>query len=238
MNPDRDTLRERVAVITGGASGIGAATAAQLAARGAHVTVSDLAASTSPVVDGVTAVTADVRRYADMTALRDDVIARHGRIDIVVANAGIADWGPFAEGDPERWHDVLATNVLGVALTLRALIPTLQERGAGHVIITASISGRVTYIGEPIYIASKWALVGLGRTLRKELAPAGIRVTLVEPGIVDTPLVSATEEGRRELAGVRALSPDDVADAIVYALERPRHVDIDELMLSPLGQTM
>jgi NADP-dependent 3-hydroxy acid dehydrogenase YdfG len=238
MSAAPDRLRGRVAVITGGASGIGAATAARLAARGVHVTVSDRSVPAAPVLDGVTAVTGDVRRYADMTALRDAVLARHGRIDIVVANAGITDWGAFAEGDPERWRDVLDTNVLGVAMTLRALVPSLQERGAGHVVITASISGRVTYVGEPIYIASKWALVGLGRTLRKELAPSGIRVTLVEPGIVDTPLVSATEEGRRELAEVRALSPDDVADAIVYALDRAPHVDIDELMLSPLGQAL
>jgi 3-hydroxy acid dehydrogenase / malonic semialdehyde reductase len=238
MSAGRDTLRDRVAIITGGGSGIGAATAARLVARGAHVTVSDLAVSQAPVVDGVTAVTADVRRYEDMTALRDAVLERHGRIDLVVANAGIADWGSIAEGDPDRWRDVLETNVLGVALTLRAFVPTLVEQGAGHVVITASISGRVTYLGEPIYIASKWALVGLGRTLRKELAPSGIRVTLVEPGIVDTPLVSATEEGRRELAQVKALHPDDVADAIAYAVERPPHVDVDELMLSPLGQTM
>ena len=238
MSAAPDRLRGRVAVITGGGSGIGAATAARLAARGAHVTVSDLAVSAAQPVDGVTAVKADVRRYADMTALRDAVLARHGRIDVVVANAGTTDWGPFAEGDPERWRNVLDTNVLGVAMTLRALVPSLQERGAGHVVITASISGRVTYVGEPIYIASKWALVGLGRTLRKELAPSGIRVTLVEPGIVDTPLVSGTEEGRRELEQVRALSADDVADAIVYALDRPPHVDLDELMLSPLGQTM
>jgi NADP-dependent 3-hydroxy acid dehydrogenase YdfG len=233
-----EALTGRVAVITGGASGIGAATAARLAAQGAHVTVSDLAADGATARDGVTTVRADVRSYADMTALRDGVLERHGRVDVVVANAGIADWGTIAEGDPDRWRDVLETNVLGVALTLRAFVPALVAQRSGHVVITASISGRVTYVGEPIYIASKWALVGLGRTLRKELAPAGVRVTLVEPGIVDTPLVSGTEEGRRELAEVRALGPQDVADAIVYALSRPGHVDIDELMLSPVAQTL
>jgi NADP-dependent 3-hydroxy acid dehydrogenase YdfG len=238
MSAAPDRLRDRVAVITGGGSGIGAATAARLAARGAHVTVSDLTVPPAQVVDGVTAVRADVRRYADMTALRDAVLARHGHIDVVVANAGIADWGPFAEGDPERWRDVLDTNVLGVAMTLRALVPALQERGAGHVVITASISGRVTYVGEPIYIASKWALVGLGRALRKEVASSGIRVTLIEPGIVDTPLVSGTEEGRAELAQVRALEPEDIAGAVLFALERPEHVDIDELVISPREQAM
>jgi NADP-dependent 3-hydroxy acid dehydrogenase YdfG len=123
-----------------------------------------------------------------------------------------------------------------VAHTVRATLPTLVAQGSGHVVITASISGRVTYVGEPIYIASKWALVGLGRALRKEVAPAGIRVTLIEPGIVDTPLVSGTEEGRRELALVRALDPADVARGVVFALAQPEHVDIDELMISPREQ--
>jgi NADP-dependent 3-hydroxy acid dehydrogenase YdfG len=233
-----DELRGRVAIVTGGVSGIGAATAARLASAGAHVTVSDLADAPAAPAPGVTAVRADVRRFADMAALRDAVLERHGRIDVVVANAGISDWGSIADGDPDRWRDVLETNVLGVALTLRAFVPVLVEQGDGHVVITASISGRVTYVGEPIYIASKWALVGLGRTLRKELAPSGIRVTLVEPGIVDTPLVSATDEGRAELAQLQALSAGDVADAIAYVLSRPANVDIDELMLSPVRQTL
>jgi NADP-dependent 3-hydroxy acid dehydrogenase YdfG len=238
MSEANERLRGRVAIITGGTSGIGAATASGLVAAGAHVVVSDLEAASVAKTAGITVVQADVRRYEDMVALHDAAIAGHGRVDIVVANAGIADWGSIAEGDPQRWREVLDTNVLGVAHTLRAVTPTLIAQQAGHVVITASISGRVTYVGEPLYIASKWALVGLGRTLRKELAPAGVRVTLVEPGIVDTPLVSGTAEGRAELEQVRALHPEDVADAILYALSRPAHVDVDELMLSPLEQLL
>jgi NADP-dependent 3-hydroxy acid dehydrogenase YdfG len=227
-------LRDRVAVVTGGTSGIGAATATRLLDAGAHVVVSDLDSAAAPA--GVTFMRADVRSYDDMTALHDAALERHGRLDIVVANAGVADWGSIAGGDPDRWREVLDTNVLGAAQTLRALVPALVAQGRGHVVVTASISGRVTYVGEPIYIASKWALVALGRTLRKELAPAGVRVTLIEPGIVDTPLVSSTEEGRRELAQLEALRPDDVADAILYALSCPDRVNIDELMLSPVEQ--
>jgi len=229
-----EQLRDRVAVVTGGTSGIGAATATRLVDAGAHVVVSDLEPAAARA--GVAFVRADVRSYDDMTALHDAALERHGRLDIVVANAGVADWGSIAEGDPDRWREVLDTNVLGAAQTLRALVPALVAQGRGHVVVTASISGRVTYVGEPIYIASKWALVALGRTLRKELAPAGVRVTLIEPGIVDTPLVSSTEEGRRELAQLEALRPDDVADAILYALSCPDRVNIDELMLSPVEQ--
>jgi NADP-dependent 3-hydroxy acid dehydrogenase YdfG len=233
-----ERLDGRVAIVTGGASGIGAATAAQLVQAGAQVVASDLGGASRSPGDEHALVDADVRRYDDLVALHAVALERHGRVDIVVANAGIADWGSVAEGDPERWRAVLETNVLGVAHTLRAVTPTLIARGSGHVVITASISGRVTYVGEPLYIASKWALVGLGRALRKELAPRGVRVTLVEPGIVDTPLVSNTAEGRAELAQLQPLQAEDVADAILYAVTRPAHVDVDELMLSPTAQTL
>jgi NADP-dependent 3-hydroxy acid dehydrogenase YdfG len=238
MSIAEDRLRDRVAIVTGGTSGIGAATASRLVAAGAHVVVSDLESPDAAAPPGVTVVKADVRRFGDMVALHDAALEQHGRLDIIVANAGIADWGTISDGDPDRWQAVLDTNVLGVANALRAVTPTLIAQKDGHVVITASISGRVTYVGEPIYVASKWALVGLGRTMRKELAPAAIRVTLIEPGIVDTPLVSGTPEGRDELAQLQALGPDDVADAILFALSRPPHVDIDELMLSPLDQVM
>ena len=125
------------------------------------------------------------------------------------------------------------TNVLGTAFTIRATLPTLLRQRSGHIVITASTSGRTTYIGEPIYIASKWALVGLGRALRKEVAGSGIAVTLIEPGTVNTPLVSGTEEGRRVLEGIRALEPQDVARAVAFVLGQPAHVDIDELMITP-----
>jgi len=127
---------------------------------------------------------------------------------------------------------------LGVAFTVRATLPTLLQSRAGHIVITASISGRMTYVGEPIYIASKWALVGLGRALRKEVAPAGIRVTLIEPGIVDTPLVSDTVQGREELAQLQALAPHDVARGVGFVLTQPDHVDIDELVISPREQAL
>jgi NADP-dependent 3-hydroxy acid dehydrogenase YdfG len=235
-------LDGKVAIVTGGARGIGAAISRALVERGAAVVVGELSADraaefarSSP---GVTAHACDVRDFAQVTALHDHALDANGRLDFVIANAGVTDWGLMSDGDPERWRAVIETNVLGVAYTIRATLPTLLAQGHGHIVITASISGRVTYVGEPIYIASKWALVGLGRALRKEVAPSGIRVTLIEPGIVDTPLVSGTEEGRAELAHVRALEPEDIAGAVVFALGRPEHVDIDELVISPREQAL
>jgi NADP-dependent 3-hydroxy acid dehydrogenase YdfG len=234
-------LSDRVAVITGGGRGIGAAIALQLADQGVRVVVGDL--REQPGTDdraghSVTTRSCDIRRYEDLVALHDAALAEYGRLDYVVANAGIADSGSMSDGDPDRWREVLETNILGTAFTIRAMLPTLLRSGGGHVVITASISGRVTYVGEPIYIASKWALVGLGRALRKEVAGAGVRVTLIEPGIVDTPLVSETKEGRRELTQVRPLSPEDVARTVAFVLAQPEHVDIDELVISPSAQAM
>jgi NADP-dependent 3-hydroxy acid dehydrogenase YdfG len=171
-----------------------------------------------------------------MSGISGKVRDEFGRLDFVVANAGITDWGSMSDGDPQRWRDVIDTNVLGVAQTIRATMPGLVAQGRGHVVITASISGRTAYVGEPIYIATKWALVGLSKALRKEARPAGVRVSVIEPGIVDTPLVQQTAEGAAELAAVRALDPQDVARMVTFVLEQPAHVNIDEIMVSPLGQ--
>ena len=231
-----------VALITGGARGIGEAMAVELAAGGARVMVGELVQERAEAVAerlgarGISARVCDVRRYEDVVALHDAALAAHGKLDFVVANAGVTDWSSMSEGDPERWRDVIETNVLGTAFTIRATLPTLLRQGSGHIVITASTSGRTTYVGEPIYIASKWALVGLGRALRKEVAGSGIGVTLIEPGIVNTPLVSGTEEGRRELEQVRALEPEDVARSVAFVLSQPAHIDIDELMITPREQ--
>jgi NADP-dependent 3-hydroxy acid dehydrogenase YdfG len=237
-------LAGKVAVITGGGRGIGAAIALNLAGQGARVVVGELEPerAKAPSRDGgaksIVAMACDVRKFEDLVALHDAALSEHGHIDYVIANAGVTDWGLMSDGDPDRWRAVLETNVLGTALTIRATLPTLLRAGRGHIVITASISGRVTYVGEPLYIASKWALVGLGRALRKEVAGSGIRVTLIEPGIVDTPLVSGTDEGRRELAQLRALRPEDVAEVVAFALAQPDHVDIDELVISPTEQVV
>jgi NADP-dependent 3-hydroxy acid dehydrogenase YdfG len=244
MSPDAGELTGTVGLVTGGLSGIGAAITAELRGHGASVVAVDKNAHPGPApappgtspVPAVQEIAADVRDFATMCDVTGRVREEFGRLDFVVANAGITDWGSMSDGDPQRWRDVIDTNVLGVAQTIRATMPILVAQGRGHIVITASISGRTAYVGEPIYIATKWALVGLGKALRKEARPAGVRVSVIEPGIVDTPLVQQTAEGAAELAAVRALEPRDVARVVAFVLGQPGHVNIDEIMISPLGQ--
>lgn len=244
MSPEAGDLTGTVGLVTGGVSGIGAAIMAELGGRGATVIAVDRDAhpEVAPKPPGnapepaTREVAGDVRDFATMCSISGKVRDEFGRLDFVVANAGITDWGSMSDGDPQRWRDVIDTNVLGVAQTIRAAMPILIEQGRGHIVITASISGRTAYVGEPIYIATKWALVGLGKALRKEARPAGVRVSIIEPGIVDTPLVRQTAEGAAELAAARALDPQDVARVVTFVLEQPTHVNIDEIMISPLGQ--
>lgn len=246
MSPSTAGLNGAVGLITGGVSGIGAAITAELRGRGATVVAVDRYAQPAPAAAAPQSASAqptrevagDVRDFTAMAAISDHVHAEFGRLDFIVANAGITDWGLMSTGDPERWHDVIDTNVLGVAHTIRAALPVLVAQGHGHVVITASISGRTTYVGEPIYIATKWALVGLGGALRKEVGPAGVRVSLIEPGIVNTPLVQNTAEGAAELAAARPLDPEDIARAVAFVLEQPAHVNIDEIVISPLAQQL
>ncbi len=244
MSPNAGDLSGAVGLVTGGVSGIGAAITVELRGHGATVVAVDRnahpgaapASSQTPPAQAGWEAAGDVRDFATMSGISGKVRDEFGRLDFVVANAGITDWGSMSDGDPQRWREVIDTNVLGVAQTIRATMPVLLAQGRGHIVITASISGRTAYVGEPIYIATKWALVGLSKALRKEARPAGVRVSVIEPGIVDTPLVQQTPEGAAELAAVRALDPQDVARMVTFVLAQPAHVNIDEIMVSPLGQ--
>jgi NADP-dependent 3-hydroxy acid dehydrogenase YdfG len=178
----------------------------------------------------------DVREYAQVAALAGLALERFGRIDVLVANAGIADQSGADKADPERSKAIVETNLLGTIYAVRAVLPSMLERGSGHIFVTASISGREAYPGESVYIASKWGLVGFGHALRQEVADAGVRVTLVEPGIVDTPLTRDNPAVRPLLEAVHPLRPEDVSEAIIYAFRQPAHVVVSELTLRPLRQ--
>jgi NADP-dependent 3-hydroxy acid dehydrogenase YdfG len=114
----------------------------------------------------------------------------------------------------------------------------MQAQGSGHILITASVSGRESYVGEPVYVASKWGQVGFGHALRLELMETGVRVTLIEPGIVDTPLTRDNPKVRPLLEATEPLSPEDVARAVVYAFRQPEHVNVSEIVVRPRRQQL
>ena len=238
------TLGGRVAIITGAGSGIGEATAEALGRLGLRlVLVGRREALIRAVAErleasGVEAlpVVADVREFADQARVVAEALERFGQVDIFIANAAVADFGPVDQADPAMFHDVITTNVLGVLYGARAVLPAMYERGSGHVVIVSSGSGRSTYVGEPAYVASKHATVAFADCLRMEAAPHGVRVSVIEPGLVETPLIHVWEGSDDLVVGVTPLAAADVARAIVFAVDQPASVLVFEIALRPTSQ--
>jgi NADP-dependent 3-hydroxy acid dehydrogenase YdfG len=227
-----------VLLITGASSGIGAATARAAASKYRLVLAArreeelQKLASELGGVERAIAVRCDVTEWDEMQALAATALERFGRIDAVFANAGFGATRGFLEESPEHWRSMVLTNVYGVALTIRATLPHLLERGDGHFLVTSSIAGRRALPGS-LYSATKWAATAIGESLRAELRQMhdnkGIKVTLIEPGMVDTPFF----ENR---PGEWALKDEDIARAVMYALEQPAGVDVNEILIRPTSQ--
>jgi len=229
---------QRVLFVTGASSGIGAATARRAVRAGDRVVLAarreQVLASLVEELGGAEralAVRCDVTEWDQVTAAVDAALERFGRIDVVFANAGFGAKRGFTEESVEHWRSMILTNVLGVALTIRATLPHLLERGDGHYVLTSSIAGRRSLPGS-LYSATKFAVTGIGQSLRGELREihgnSSIRVTLIEPGGVETPFFEQPGSGR--------LEPDDVARAVLYAIDQPPHVDVSELLILPSAQ--
>jgi NADP-dependent 3-hydroxy acid dehydrogenase YdfG len=229
-------LSGAVGLVTGGTSGIGAAVVRQCAAGGARVAY---CARHEPLSapDGETSFhRADVLDYDALDKMCAATRKRWGRLDFLVAAAGLTHQGSLSDADPSAWRPVIRTNVLGTAYPIRAAVRGLCDQGSGHVVLVSSVAGRSIHPGEPIYLASKWAVAGLGHALRRELRPYGVRVTIIEPGLVDTPMARSSPQIEDWLSRVDPLEADDVASAVVNALEQPDHVSINEVLMRPSAQ--
>ncbi len=225
---------EPVLVITGASSGIGAATARRarefgyrlvLAAR-SEERLRDLAEELGGD-EGAAALRCDVTSWDDQQALVRETLERFGRMDAYFANAGFGAQRGFLEESVEHWRSMIDTNVLGAALSIRASLPHFRERNAGHMLLTSSVAGRRVLPGS-LYSCTKFAVSAMGEALRQEVADGDIKVTLIEPGMVDTPFFANRPEG--------ALEPDDIARAVMFALTQPPHVDVNELLVRPIHQ--
>jgi NADP-dependent 3-hydroxy acid dehydrogenase YdfG len=230
---DDAAMAERVFLITGASSGIGAATARSAVEAGYRVVLaarsvdrlSDLARELGGP-ERAMAVECDVTEWEQQEELVRRAVSEFGRIDVAFANAGFGAKRGFLEESPEYWRSMVLTNVYGVALTIRATMPALKE-SRGHLVLTGSVAGRRALPGS-LYSATKWAVTAMGEAARMELNGTGVRVTLVEPGQVDTPFFERRPTG--------ALNPDDVARAVMFAVSQPPHVDVNEILVRPAAQ--
>jgi NADP-dependent 3-hydroxy acid dehydrogenase YdfG len=223
-----------VLVITGASSGIGAATAHRAVEFGHRVV---LAARSEDKLRGLAqelggeeraiAVRCDVTSWDDQQALVRTTLDRYGRMDAYFANAGFGAKRGFLEESPEFWAEMVSTNVTGVALSIRASLGHFRERNSGHILLTSSVAGRRALPGS-LYSATKHAVTAMGEALRQEVADTSIKVTLIEPGMVDTPFFDDRPTG--------ALEPDDIARTVLFALTQPPHVDVNEILIRPIHQ--
>lgn len=229
-------MSDPVFLITGASSGIGEATARAAAAAGHRLVLAarrveplEELASELGGPERALAVGCDVTEWPEQQHLAAQAIEAFGRVDVVFANAGFGATRGFLESTPEHWKSMVLTNVYGAALTIRATLPAVTE-ARGHVVLTGSVAGRRAVPGS-LYSATKWAVTAMGESLRQEVDGTGVRVTLIEPGMVDTPFFDDPVTDRAPLTA------EDVARAVMFAVDQPRHVDVNEILIRPTSQS-
>jgi NADP-dependent 3-hydroxy acid dehydrogenase YdfG len=227
-------MADPVFLITGASSGIGEATARRAAEAGYRLVLAarreDMLRALADDRGGperALGVRCDVTEWADQEAMAQAALDSFGRIDVAFANAGFGAGRSFLGSTPEHWRAMVLTNVYGAALTIRATMEALKE-SRGHLLLTGSVAGRRVLPGS-LYSCTKWAVTAMGEAARQELDGTGVRVTLIEPGLVDTPFFDAPVSD--------ALEPDDIARAVMYAVGQPPHVDVNEILVRPTSQS-
>jgi NADP-dependent 3-hydroxy acid dehydrogenase YdfG len=222
-------MDDRVFLIAGASSGIGAATARQAAEAGYKLVLAarsedklrELARETGGI-----AIRADVSDYADQEAMAKRALDEFGRIDVVFANAGIGHPRGFEAGDPEDAKQMVLTNVFGIYATIRVTAEALR-RSKGHLVITSSIAGRRALKGS-LYSATKFAVTGMAEAARQDFNGTGVRTTLISPGMVETPGFNHDLDD--------TLTAEDIARGVIWAVQQPPHMDVNEILIRPTAQ--
>ncbi|MCB1742224.1 MAG: SDR family oxidoreductase [Gammaproteobacteria bacterium] len=244
-----NTIEGKVVIITGASSGIGEATTRRLLACGAKVVIGARreerlkalvdSFSDSPISYRV----ADVTKPEDMENLASLALDRYGRIDVIFNNAGVMPTANLSEARRDEWRMMLDINILGVLNGIAAVLPTMKQQKAGHIIATDSVAGHVVYPASAVYCGTKFAVRAIMEGLRQEERENNIRSTIISPGLVNTELYrtigdKVAGEALRDAAqtpGV-GLSPDDIADAVAYAMGTPHTVAVSEVVIRPTNQ--
>jgi NADP-dependent 3-hydroxy acid dehydrogenase YdfG len=247
-------LQDKIVLITGASSGIGEATALRLANHGALVIVvarrkDRLDKLVKTIEDNggkAEAVEGDLLDKSAAAQIIDSVAQKHNKIDILVNNAGVMLLGPVLDAPLEEWENMISLNVLGLMRMTHAVLPHFKQAGGGHIVNISSVAGRIASANSAVYNASKWAVNAFTEALRQELSKdqLKVRTTLIEPGAVDTELASHNRPLIQEVLKERwkgiskKLESDDIARAIEYAVTQPLHVNVNEILIRPLDQTM
>ena len=240
-----------MAAITGASSGIGEATALALAGAGATVALGarraerlrDLAGRIEADGGRAVAIEVDVADESQAHAFVKQAKEELGSLDILVNNAGVMLLGPVEGADTGEWRRMVEVNVLGLLYCTSAALPLMREGGGGHIVNVSSVAGRTANLGSAVYNLTKWGVGGFSEALRQEALHSNIRVTIVEPGFVNTelqghnenPMVVETIEKMKEQIG-EILEPEDIAASILYALSQPNRVSVNEVLIRPTGQ--
>jgi NADP-dependent 3-hydroxy acid dehydrogenase YdfG len=244
-------LDGKAAAITGASSGIGEATAVALADAGAAVAIAarrkdrldELAERISSDGGRAVAIEADIADRAQAESFLSQAAEELGGLDILVNNAGVMLLGAVEGADPDHWRRMVDVNMLGLLFCTRAALPLLRDGGGGHIVNVSSVAGRHASFGQAVYNLTKFGVTGFSEALRQEALNSNIRVTVVEPGMVDTELQGhnekpavreALEKFRNEVGTV--LEAEDVARGILYAVSQPEHVNVNEVLIRPTGQ--
>jgi NADP-dependent 3-hydroxy acid dehydrogenase YdfG len=234
-------LDGKTAVVTGASSGIGAAVALALAEAGARVAVGARRVDRLPGGEGFYALPLDVTEEQSAELFAEQVVAELSGVDILVNNAGLAlGREPFWEATGDETEQVIDTNVLGLLRTTRLFFPHLRD--GGHIVNIGSVAGRQAYENGAVYIASKFAVRGFTYALREDLLGRPIHLTTVDPGLVETDFSRVRFRGDEErakavYADVEPLTPQDIAECVLFAVTRPPHVNVDELVVKALAQS-
>ena len=245
------SLEGRKALITGASSGIGEATAEAMAAEGAAVALGarrkdrldELAGRINEGGGTAVAIESDITDEDQARNLVETAHAELGGLDCLVNNAGVMLLGPLQGADPSEWRQMIEVNCLGLLYCTHYALPLIRDGGGGDVINVSSVAGRVAALGSGVYNMTKWGVVGYSESLRQEGGLIGVRVTVIEPGFVETELqghnknpivVEQIEKMQKQLPKV--LEAKDIANAIVYAAAQPEHVSVNEILVRPSGQ--
>lgn len=243
-------LQGKVVLVTGASSGIGKATALVLAEAGATVAVAArrvdrLNALVQQISDDggkALAIAADVGDESQARSMVEKTLLAFGRIDILVNNAGVMLLAPVEGANTHEWHEMVNVNLMGLAISTHAVLPIMTAQEEGHIVNISSVAGRFSFTNCAMYNATKFGVNGFSDALRQEVSRYKIRVTLIEPGIVETELtdhITTTEIKEREksrLQRIAALQSEDIADAILYAVTQKPHVNVNEILIRTIDQ--